>query len=64
MTDIFDRIFQKLNNEANPYELGRIIVQECTTVSFDETGYKSGDFQFINIFENSISNVVSANLAA
>lgn len=61
MTDIFEstvRILTEVPIERS-IDLGHLIIQECSGACFDPTRYLEENFQFLDIFENSIGRVAS-----
>jgi hypothetical protein len=59
MTDIFESVVRNLKNVRSATDLGAIIIQECASVFCDPTRYLQEDFQFFDMFENSIGKVVT-----
>ena len=59
MTDVFQSILRNPSQVENKYDLAALILNECSGACFDTTKFLEKDFQFLDMFENSIGAVVS-----
>ena len=59
MTDVLKRVASKLSQVEDSKDLKDLILNECSGVCFGDTGYLAEDFNFLEMFDISIGNVVS-----
>jgi hypothetical protein len=63
MTDVFQNILQNLSQVRDKHDLAGLILNECSSTCFETTRLLEEDFQFLDMFENSIGAVVSINFS-
>jgi hypothetical protein len=63
MTDIFKSVLRNVSGSETTYDLAKSIMNECSSAWFDTTKSLGDEFQFLEMFENSIGVVVSSGFS-